>query len=595
VAEREPAVSPTPVERSPAEDPKLEELRREAILLDVVADFDVVNYSAEELRVRIERAEDSVEHEECGDLVAVGDDSDDSFSVLADSIGLELSRLDIPQLPPAAMKDKIEYLGKGAFEVYLYTADLSSLGGSSDARVAAKFLPLLEEATDSIVAEARASWIAASVSSHVPRMHAVVVCDDDVVILMEHVSGETLKSIIARRTKFFLDDVTALAFASDLTAAVAALHGGSFGGGERLAHRDLKPGNIMIAGDLRVAAATGPRPRVRAMLIDLGEAKIIDGADPHTIRATGTARYMAPEVVEVMTSTGSYNALSADMWSLGIVLLELVAAASKKSREFRGLFVGGSGAEVEKLDAVMEACDVTPAWASLIKACVSSTPENRPTATYVHDKVLEMFGSERDALAIREIEMYLEFRVQDSRTIYSVGRRCRELVDWGRVELMTDYIQRGALVKKFTERQRLAFHEVVDSGEFIYSITTDGGFEQLLLPSVTASTTHVVYLAQHRGSRKGYVGLTNRTLKKRMGEHFARDGTAADRAMTNRDEWRWGVLGVFENTAELDWIEVFFTLLFNTFITRSTGIAMGYNTDLGGRPGVTKRATEGNQ
>jgi serine/threonine protein kinase len=77
-------------------------------------------------------------------------------------------------------------------------------------------------------------------------------------------------------------------------------------------HRDLKPDNILVAGD------------GRAMLGDWGLARSCD-AEPTLTRGLGTPLWMAPEVV----SGVEYNA-GADIWSLGVVLYQLLCARFPK-------------------------------------------------------------------------------------------------------------------------------------------------------------------------------------------------------------------------------------------------------------------------
>lgn len=71
-------------------------------------------------------------------------------------------------------------------------------------------------------------------------------------------------------------------------------------------HRDIKPENIFLKAD-------------RALLGDFGFCKILSSATELTTGAFGSPMYMAPEVL-----TGkSYN-MSSDLYSLGIVLYEMI-------------------------------------------------------------------------------------------------------------------------------------------------------------------------------------------------------------------------------------------------------------------------------
>lgn len=114
--------------------------------------------------------------------------------------------------------------------------------------------------------------------------------------LLEYVRGEDLFDVI--RDLGLLNDEDSKFYIAVLLIIFQHLH-------ERdIVYRDLKPENIMIDED--------GYPK----LIDFGTAKIVNG---RTYTMVGTPHYMAPEVI-----MGKGYGISADYWSLGVILYEFL-------------------------------------------------------------------------------------------------------------------------------------------------------------------------------------------------------------------------------------------------------------------------------
>lgn len=91
---------------------------------------------------------------------------------------------------------------------------------------------------------------------------------------------------------------------AQVTRAVRHLHA------LRLAHRDLKPDNVLVATDGTLR------------LCDFGFARVVAHVDERLYTQCGSPVYMAPEVHSV--PTGGYRALPVDVWALGCLAFELV-------------------------------------------------------------------------------------------------------------------------------------------------------------------------------------------------------------------------------------------------------------------------------
>ena len=116
-------------------------------------------------------------------------------------------------------------------------------------------------------------------------------------LVMELVRGSTLAAVL---TKGPLTPKQTSTVGAQLADALAFVHESD------IVHRDVKPSNILVTGD------------GEARLADFGIARMLD-ASTLTLAGTtlGTAAYMAPEQLE-----NHQVGPSADIWSLGMVLLE---------------------------------------------------------------------------------------------------------------------------------------------------------------------------------------------------------------------------------------------------------------------------------
>ena len=122
-------------------------------------------------------------------------------------------------------------------------------------------------------------------------------------LVMPRLQGESLEERLWRESR--LDPTTALRLLLPVIGVVAYAHDAG------VVHRDIKPGNIMLASD--------PAGRITPKLIDFGIAQVLDGdariAD--TGIALGTTHYMSPE-----QAMGQQITAAADVWALGVVLFE---------------------------------------------------------------------------------------------------------------------------------------------------------------------------------------------------------------------------------------------------------------------------------
>jgi len=144
---------------------------------------------------------------------------------------------------------------------------------------------------------------------NVARTHDIGKHDDMLFLTMELVDGESLGRRVARGALPWRD---AVAIARGICAGVGAAHAAG------VVHRDLKPDNVMLAGDGRV------------VVTDFGIAAIHElGSGEDTIEVTGTPAWMAPEQL-----AGTSDARS-DVYAIGEILWTMLTGAHPWTHEGR--------------------------------------------------------------------------------------------------------------------------------------------------------------------------------------------------------------------------------------------------------------------
>lgn len=140
--------------------------------------------------------------------------------------------------------------------------------------------------------------------------------DDISYMVMEYIEGESLKELLRqlRETGHRLPLSDGVKVVRDIAAALDYAHA------HGIVHRDVKPANIMLRQEERLAALTG-NAEYTAVLTDFGVARMLEGAQLTGTGATiGTPDYMSPE-----QARGQPAQSASDIYALGIVLFEMLA------------------------------------------------------------------------------------------------------------------------------------------------------------------------------------------------------------------------------------------------------------------------------
>jgi eukaryotic-like serine/threonine-protein kinase len=254
----------------------------------------------------------------------------------------------------------LDYLGSGGFgEVY------SAMDPDLLRNVAIKILRpeayAVREQEQRFIREARI--ISALNHPNIVTIHEIVRTEDNLAIVMELISGETLRRAYARG--LVMPEI--LDIGSQVATGLAVAHVAG------VTHRDIKPENIMVLPDRRVK------------LLDFGLAKSPDpNIDAKTsLRSSfaGTPQYMSPEHFRSEPISAK-----SDVFALGLVLYEACTGSHP--------FPASSPFEILHAIATKEPAppselnpSVTPQVQHLILSMMSKDPGDRPAAAEVRDEL----------------------------------------------------------------------------------------------------------------------------------------------------------------------------------------------------------------
>jgi len=235
--------------------------------------------------------------------------------------------------------------------------------------VAIKFLPggLAGDADARLRFEREAQAAAALNHPNIVTVYEIGECDGRTYIAMEYVDGRPLKDLLASGPLPFPE-------AARIVVQVCDALGRAHAAG--IVHRDVKPGNVMVAKDGRVK------------VVDFGLAKL-QGAGRLTLGATtlGTVHYMSPEQARGEDVDGR-----SDLWSLGVMMAEMVSGklpftGSHPQAVLRAVI------DSEPALAFPPAPDVPAGFADVVRRLLAKSPRDRfARAAEVADAVRRLAG-----------------------------------------------------------------------------------------------------------------------------------------------------------------------------------------------------------
>ncbi|XP_076063431.1 serine/threonine-protein kinase Chk1-like [Oratosquilla oratoria] len=189
----------------------------------------------------------------------------------------------------------VKVLGVGAFGEVILTKNVES-----NKMVAKKVVPLGDSKTSYEYASEELIHVQLK-HPNIVELFCWVMLEDKLQLVMEYCSRGDVQGNLDE-----IERKDALAYFNQMMEGVEYLHS------RGVAHRDLKPGNLLLTQDgvLKIA--------------DFGLAAIfiVDGKEIELKGRCGTRVYMAPEVV--IDQESSYLGPPIDLWSCGVILVKML-------------------------------------------------------------------------------------------------------------------------------------------------------------------------------------------------------------------------------------------------------------------------------
>lgn len=215
--------------------------------------------------------------------------------------------------------------------------------------------------------------ISASSLSHpnIVEMYDVGEDDGKYFIVMEYVSGKTLKSLIKKRGALILEEVIDIML--QLTSGIAHAHD------SYIIHRDIKPQNVMIIDDGMVK------------ITDFGIALAVNSNEmTQTNSVMGSVHYLPPE-----QANGTGSTIKSDVYSLGILMFELLIGKIP--------FKGDNAVEIaikQMKDQIPSVSKINPDIPQsieniILKACAKNPKNRYDSVREMHEDIKSCLDQER--------------------------------------------------------------------------------------------------------------------------------------------------------------------------------------------------------
>jgi serine/threonine protein kinase len=188
-------------------------------------------------------------------------------------------------------------------------------------------------------------------------------------LAVRYVDGPSLAERLATGGPLAVPEL--LRLAADAGAGLDALHG------RGIVHRDVKPGNLLLAADGTAVLGDFGLAKNRAWTVLTRPGQVL-----------GTLDYLAPELIR-----GEPASPMSDLYALGCVLYECLAGAPPFAG--RGVLrIGMAHLEEEPGDPAAGRADVPPALAWTVRQALAKDPSRRPPGAGTLARMLRLAAAD---------------------------------------------------------------------------------------------------------------------------------------------------------------------------------------------------------
>src|SRR5687767_14783070 len=200
-------------------------------------------------------------------------------------------------------------------------------------------------------------------------------------IVMEHIPGKDLKTLLRQRGRYSVEDAIPL--------MVQACAGIGYAHRAGLVHCDIKPHNMIVTPDGRLKVTDFGIARAMSTILPDERADVV----------WGSPQYFAPE-----QAVGEPPSPASDVYSLGIVLYEVLTGAlpftAPTSEELARMHL-----EMQPIPPSEYVPDIPSALEQIILKVLSKEPAARYRTADQLGRVLLRFGTQRDAQAAQSLSL----------------------------------------------------------------------------------------------------------------------------------------------------------------------------------------------